>query len=913
MTPAVSPVILGSLEALEPYVPVLVRERLARDPRPLTQPVIEHFSAAVLFADISGFTPLAEELARQGAVGAERLKELLDICFGKLVELAHALGGDVIKFPGDGVLVLWRVRPEAGQDLVQAVRLASKCALRIQEDFDALEAIPLDGREPIRLRLRVAIGAGPAFAASVGGSEDRWEFVVGGEALGQIAAAARRAAPGEVACSPEAWTLVEARAAKSAGEGVRIFQKLEPAVPHPVLEPPRLPPEASEALRQYIPRLIQARVNAGQAGWLAEFRHVTVLFVNIPQADLAPGGSADLLQTITFTLQKAAHRFGGGVNEVVVDDKGLTLVAGWGQSLATYDDNAARACQAALQAQRELLAAKVECGMGLATGTVFVATRGGPRRAEYAMIGDVVNLAARLMGAGSGTILCDSATRAHSRRRMTFESLPPVRLKGKAEPVVVFRPLSTKVRPQPGRQPFFGRCEEQSQLVARLDALAQRQEGGVAVILGEAGIGKSRMIAYLLERTQASTVRSLVGAGEDLERSSPYHAWRSILGALFPTRAKPDQLPQIEDLALLLGGVSPDLPQSEAERLSAEVRAERTRDLLVEGLRTSLSGTPTLIVLEDAHWLDSSSWALAEALHRAVPALLLVISSRPLGVEMPAEMSKLLEDPRTLRLNLRTLTPEESLALVNYRLDVDSLPEAVARLIQQKAEGHPFFIEQFAFALRDQGVIRIVDGECVLVGDAAKLASAQVPDTIQAIIHGRIDRLTPAQQLTLKVASVLGRAFRIEELEHVHPLHPDAGSLSRQLEVAVELELMRGPDQQGSYSFQHAITQEVAYSMLSFAQRRQLHREVAEWLESRPSSEVADIYPVLAHHWSETDDTRKALDYLEKSGEAAMAAFANREATIFFRRALALAGAKGPDLPKKDLTFRRAPLAPPHR
>jgi class 3 adenylate cyclase len=129
----------ASLEALGPYVPALVRERLARDPSPLTTPSIEHFSGAVLFADISGFTPLAEELAQQGEVGAERLKEVLDICFGKLVELAHAFGGDVIKFPGDGVLVLWRARQEVDEDLARAVRLASKCGLQIQENLDGLE------------------------------------------------------------------------------------------------------------------------------------------------------------------------------------------------------------------------------------------------------------------------------------------------------------------------------------------------------------------------------------------------------------------------------------------------------------------------------------------------------------------------------------------------------------------------------------------------------------------------------------------------------------------------------------------------------------------------------------------------------------------------------------------------------
>lgn len=194
----------------------------------------------------------------------------------------------------------------------------------------------------------------------------------------------------------------------------------------------------------------------------------------------------------------------------------------------------------------------------------------------------------------------------------------------------------------------------------------------------------------------------------------------------------------------------------------------------------------------------------------------------------------------------------------------------------------------------------------MLTGETTALSSSILPETIQATVRGRIDRLPPEQQLTLKVASVLGRVFRITALEHIHPLHPDAASLRDQLELATELELTRRSDGEDSYTFQHAITQEVAYSMLSFAQRRQLHRAVAEWLESRAGADLTEIYPILAHHWSETEDTLKALDCLEKAGEAAIAGFANTEAVSFFRRALALVETKENNLEGVDLTFRRA-------
>ncbi len=901
----------AKLKALEPYVPMLVRERVAHDPMLLTDPVIEHFPAAVLFADISGFTGLAEQLNQRGAVGAEQLKSVLDACFGELVDVVGAFAGDVIKFPGDGALVLWRVNP--GGDLAQAVRLASKCALVILDRLDGRKVI-----EEIRLRLRVAIGAGSAYAACLGGAQGRWEMVVGGEAVAQIASAVQEAKPGEVVCSPQAWTHLEARTARSAGHGCRILREIEPSSPPPFHEPPRLEPEAAAALRQFIPRTIQTRIDAGQADWLAEFRSVTLVFINVRPPRDSSEGALEALQKVALAVQKAVYHFGGGVNEILEDDKGLTLVAAWGQSLSTHDDDDARACQAAMRVQQDLHQMKVESGIGIASGTAFVGTRGGPMRSEYAVIGDSVIVAARLMSAAPNTLLCDAVTRARARRHLVFESLPPVRLKGKADPVPVFRPLGPKQRMAPGRQPMFGRKQEQLQLSLRLDALAHQGEGGVVVISGDAGIGKSRMVADLLEQTHALAVRSVVGTGDDLQRSSPYYAWRGILDSLLrlerldqeARRGRVLELiqsaPHREAAPLLNGVLAIDLPENEtSSRLTAQARAERTREVLVQILSTALHDSRTLIVLEDAHWLDSASWALAEAIHQAIPRLLLVIVTRPLSTEQtPPEMRALAEDPKTVKMTFKTLEPGEALELLSYRLDADSLPESVAQLIQAKAEGHPLFLEQLAVTLRDKGVIRITDGECILAGDPSSLSSTRFPETIQAVIRGRIDSLTPEQQLTLKVASVLGPVSHVRELEQIHPIRSDAATLKKHLDVAVELDLLCPAEEMGSYRFKHAITREVAYGMLSFAQRQQLHRVVAEWLEGSRATKISEIYPLLAHHWTQANDTVKALDFLEKAGNAAIAAFANREAVNFFKRAIAIAESESNALSRGKIILR---------
>jgi class 3 adenylate cyclase len=301
----------SSLRTLETYVPLAVRTRLARDVVPLKDPTFESSPAALLFADITGFTSLAERLVPRGAAGAEQLKEVLDACFGRLVEIVNGFGGDIIKFPGDGALALWLV-PGADQ-LGPVARLAGACGLSIQRALDGLE--PIAG---VRLRLKVAIAAGPAFLARVGGVENRWELVGGGEVFNQISVPASQAEPGTVVISSETAALLKQFEGRKVLEGCQVLRSLECERPAPNAPMP-LPPEAERAIRQYVPPVIQARIDAGQADWLGEFRKVTLLFVNIRSGDGARIETKESLQAVAACLQSAVLRLGGGVNELLSD------------------------------------------------------------------------------------------------------------------------------------------------------------------------------------------------------------------------------------------------------------------------------------------------------------------------------------------------------------------------------------------------------------------------------------------------------------------------------------------------------------------------------------------------------------------------------------------------------------------
>ncbi|MEK7277701.1 MAG: adenylate/guanylate cyclase domain-containing protein, partial [Chloroflexota bacterium] len=649
------------LDTLASYVPALITRRLAEDPALPTAPVGNRFPAAALFADITGFTRLAERLAQRGPSGAEELTRLLNHYFGRLIDLITADGGEIVKFAGDALLALW---PATADDLPAAALRAAQCSLTIQSSLKGYETA--DGWV---LYLRAAVGAGEVSTAQLGGVYGRWEYLVAGAPLAQTRLAQRQANPGDVTLSPEAWSLVSLRCAgQTLSGGIVRLDSVNDPLPSQPQPPPPLRPEMEPALRAYIPGAILARISAGQTAWLAELRRVTVLFVNLP--DLNHTTPLDEAHAVTCALQNALYRFEGSINKLSVDDKGVTLVAAMGLPPLAHEDDAARGVQAALEIQNILRQLKLRSAIGVTTGRAFCGSVGSAARREYTMVGDVVNLAARLMQAAPGDILCDGATQQAAESRVTFDSLPPITVKGKTEPVSVYRPLSvsaTRLRisdrsPSAVRDPKFriemvGRAAERIVLAEQTQLLLRGGQGGIVIVEGEAGIGKSRLVDHLRRQAEMMVVITLSGAGDAIERSTLYYAWRPIFTQLYnieaaaDPQARRDQIRELLpseaallQLAPLLNDVLPSLDFTEStvtKEMSGQVRADNTRELLVGSLQLAVARGPRLLILEDAHWLDASSWALALAVCRRVQPLLAVIATRPPSEPLPPQYEQL--------------------------------------------------------------------------------------------------------------------------------------------------------------------------------------------------------------------------------------------------------------------------------
>ncbi len=878
--------------SLLPFVPRLAL-RLLRDAaaRPDGSRGTE-LHASVLLADLSGFTNLVDRLASQyGNRGAERLQEILNECFGRLTDIVDGAGGEVLCFPGDAALAIW-VTDAGATHLAELVQRCTLCGLELQSKLERFQV--LDG---VELRLRVAIGAGPVWAALVGGVNGRWETVLHGDAVDQLAATLHAAQAGEISLSSKGAAL-----AGDVLTGVRrgahlIVTSAQPLGALPAVQPDLTGTAAPELVRSLVPSALLSRVEAGLRAWLAEFRNATIVFLQIGTRASDEHG---LLQRTMRLVQTVVAEFGGSVNQAVADEKGLTMVVAFGVVLHAHEDDATRAVRTALRLRGELLADGVDARFGVATGRVFIGGRGGTSRFEFALMGASVVLAARL-AAAADDILCDSTTHRASRKAVRFALRPPVALKGKEDLVDVWWPRGVKAdRNEPG---LVGRRDERAALERRLTLLEREGRGGVVILAGEPGIGKTALVTDLLKSVRSHATRVLTGSGDSIERRTAYLAWRSVAVGLLGADAADEPRALEGRLTALLGAdqavwlpllnsvFATSLPENDHTRnLDADSRAKTTRNLLVGLLEAAAKTAPLLIALEDAHWLDSASWELAEQVVSHVPRLLLLLSVRP-STEAIEGLERLGKRPDATTIRLGALEDHEIRELVCRRLGADTIPDELASLIHLRAEGHPLFAEELSVALRDDGAVIVRDGTCHLAGDITKIAAHALPDNVQGIVATRIDQLKQEHQLTLKVAAVLGRQFTLADLSKVHPLPEGAERLQEHaLEIAEAGLLVRSTESDDRFSFSHALVQEVAYEQLPYTQRRQLHQRAAEWLEQEPRRNRDEVLALLAHHWERAEVIDKAMHYLERAGERALLKdSSNREAEAFLARLIALA------------------------
>jgi class 3 adenylate cyclase len=624
------------------------------------------------------------------------------------------------------------------------------------------------------------------------------------------------------------------------------------------------PPAAAPASAQdrapllYTPPYLAEKILTSRSALEGERKQVTVLFADIKDStelitDLDPEAAQQLLDPVLQRMMEAVHRFEGTVNQVLGDG----IMALFGVPLA-HEDHALRACYAALtmqtamreytEAVRRAHGIELRIRVGLNAGEVVVRAIGNDLHMDYSAVGQTTHLAARMEQlATPGTIRLTAATLRLVEGLVRVQALGPIPVKGMAEPVEVFelvgasairrRLQATAAR---GLTRFVGREAELATLRQAFDQ-AGAGHGQVVAIVGEAGVGKSRLVYECIHARDTQGWRVLESASVSYGKATPYFPvvdllkrYADVEDADEPRTVRAKVTGQVLTLdetlqervpALLwLLDVLPD--DSPFRTLEPPQRRQRTLEALKRVLLRESQVQPLLLVFEDLHWIDAETQALLDSLIDSLPTarLLLLVNYRPEyqhGWGSKTYYTQLRLDP---------LPPASAEAFLDALLGQDPSLPPLTRLLIARTEGNPFFLEESVRTLVETGVLVGEPGAYRLV---QAVTTIQVPATVQAVLAARIDRLPPEEKRLLQAAAVIGTEVSLTLMEAIAEL-PEA-ALYRGLahlqaaEFLYETRLF--PER--AHTFKHALTQQVAYQSLLTSTRQRYHAQLARELEAR--------------------------------------------------------------------------------
>ena len=666
------------------------------------------------------------------------------------------------------------------------------------------------------------------------------------------------------------------------------------------------------APESYTPRHLAERILTTRSALEGERKQVTVLFVDVSgftrmSERLDPEDVHGLMRRAFELMLEAVHRYEGTVNQFLGDG----IMALFGAPLAHEDHprravNAALAIRAALDDYRHELTRRhgitFEVRQGLNTGLVVVGSIGTDLRMDYTAVGDTTNVAARLQQAADrGRILLSAATWRLVEGYCHARPLGPLSLKGKADPVAAWEVVAARqertrldVAAERGLTPLVGRARELDRLREAFDR-TRAGHGQVMFVVGEAGIGKSRLL-HEFHQTLEDEATWLEGRCVPYGRGIALHPVIDMLKRTFRVEEGDSEagiarkidrgvLRLGEDLRPLLPAfrhlLSIDPGDSALVSLHPRERRAEIFDALRRLLVRASEVRPQVQVFEDVHWMDQATGESLLFIADSIPRnrILQVLTYRP-GWIHPFE-----ERTYHARVVLDALSAEESRRMTESLLAAGRLPEELAGLVVRKAEGNPFFVEEVVRSLQEVGALRLTGAGYVLTRPLDEIV---IPDTVQDVIMARIDRLAEEPKRALQLASVIGREFTRRLLDQIADSGDRTELWLRELK-ALELIYEKSVFPELAYMFKHALTHEVTYNSLLIQRRKDLHGMIARAVEQLYADRLPEHYEVLAHHYARAEEWGKALEYLEWAADKAARAYANREAIGFLEQALAVA------------------------
>jgi class 3 adenylate cyclase/tetratricopeptide (TPR) repeat protein len=813
-----------------------------------------------VFVDISGFTKMSERLARHGKVGAEEVTDVLGAVFARLLAVAYANGGGLIKFGGDALLVWF----SGGEHALRASRAAHgmRATLRSIGKLDTTA-----GR--VTLRMSVGVNSGRFHFFLVGDSHR--EFIVTGPAATGTVHMEGTATAGEILLAPATFEHLPEKVLGAVKGPGRLLRSEPPGLSRDATEPEV--PIGGLDLLPYVPVGLRDGILAGTQ---PEHRAATVAFVHFDGTDEliehdGPEAAAAALDELVRDVQGAVDEHGVCFLSSDVDADGgkLILTAGVPRALGDDEERMLLALRRIIEGDR-----RIPVRIGTNKGAVFSGDVGPPYRRTYTVMGDPVNLAARLMAkAPPGEIYATASVLDRSTTRFDLTELEPFTVKGKAKPIKAWSVgAATGSRRREGseRYPLVGREKERTELLEALEA-ARGGAGRLVELVGEPGIGKTRLIEEL--RASAEGFRILHATAEAYTSSTPYIVWRELLREILDLGWEDEDDVVTERLTKVVGEMTPELspwlpllanvldvhvpPTPEVGFLAPENVPAKVREVVIDLLRALLT-EPTLIEIEDAHLMDPASAELLGALAAALPeeTWLVVVTRREADTGFVAG-----DGPGSETLRLPPFSHEDAIALAKAATEEEPLLPAQLELIAGRSAGNPQLLLDLVRAVA---------------------AGSMLPDSVEAAAMVAIDTLAPDDRSLVRRASVLGLSFHprfVTDMLEGGERVPDDGTWAR-------LSAVFEDDGDGFVRFRRAIVRDAAYSGLPFRTRRHLHRLAGERLERELFPATDEASGILSLHFYVAEEYEKAWTYARTAGDRAAGMYANEEAARLYKRAV---------------------------
>jgi class 3 adenylate cyclase len=679
-------------------------------------------------------------------------------------------------------------------------------------------------------------------------------------------------------------------------------------------------------IQRYLPKDLAQKILAQKGKIEGERKQVTVMFCDMAgftslTEKLGSEQMYSIMDKVYEILIHQVHDYEGTVNELTGDG----IMALFGAPIA-LEDGPQRAIRSALaihqeinkfsnQHNREKEISPIEMRIGINTGQVIVGTLGNDLRVEFKAVGDTVNLASRMEGlAEPGTTYVTEETYRLARDLFYFQPLGIKKVKGKEEPIPVYKVLSALeavYRPRVGSErqiysEMVGRDNELNRLELQV-MKAVNGQGSVVNIIGEAGIGKSRLVAELKKREFVQKVALLEGRAISMGRNLSYYPiidclkqWAQLraddrnAAALAKLEAAvvslfPEDVGEVVPFIATLMGM--DLWGRYAERVKG-IEGEALEKMILKNVRElfirATQRIPLVIVTEDLQWADMSSIELLESLFGLAEShgVLFINVFRPGHKETGDRIAVNVKQKLPgcyVEIVLKPLNERLSETLISNMLNV-GLHHTVIQDIIQRAGGNPFFIEEVVRSLIDEGAIVLREGRFEVT---EKVSEIPIPNTVNDVLMARIDRLEEKTRNLVKVASVIGRSFYHKILSDVAS---EVEDIDGRLSYLMDIQLLRERRRMGEveYLFNHALAQEAAYESLLPPRRRDLHLKVAQSIEKIFNEKLHEFYGMLAYHYSRAEDHQKTEEYLIKAGEEALRSAASDDALYFYEEALEL-------------------------